>query len=343
MTRNVKFFVLGLVAVSIISIGVNIFVIERYGLLSRPQNKVVGVSKSPAKSPPASSSMERNKPIVFRFAKNVVKRISPSFERAGKNLPNQLLIQPGVYDFSDKSYTLNKEGLYRFLLPGRENAQRIVYEKDLDLLLSAISWIVSHGNLDNKKSNAELTHKALCSKLLITCGKISGWTHYLLNNLNIRSRLVAGMTLDHWNSYNNGHSLIEVWRNKWNKWVLYDLDNNSYFIPGNGDVPLSLVEFSQAVINNDYRIIHLSSDTRLDVSNFNTADGYSYTFFSEAMNGNIRKWYRRVMQVPLIFDQSDGKYLFMDVKNRNRVESYSSVYKYIDKTDFMSRFYGSAH
>ena len=90
-----------------------------------------------------------------------------------------------------------------------------------------------------------------------------------------------------------------------------------------------------------FRIIHLSSDTRLDVSNFNTADGYSYTFFSEAVNGNIRNWYRRVMQVPLIFDHSDGKYLFMDVKDRNRIESYSSVYKYIDKTDFMSRFYGT--
>jgi hypothetical protein len=49
------------------------------------------------------------------------------------------------------------------------------------------------------------------------------------------------------------------------------------------------------------------------------------------------------MQVPLIFDQSDGKYLFMDIKNRNRIEALSAIYKYTDEPDFMSRFYGSTH
>ncbi len=49
------------------------------------------------------------------------------------------LISTGTYDFSGNSYLLENEGLYRFLLPGKVNAQRIVYKNDLDSLLSSIS------------------------------------------------------------------------------------------------------------------------------------------------------------------------------------------------------------
>ena len=344
MKKSIKLLIWILIGISVISIGLNIVVIERYGLLSKLQYRVVRLFNSPANSLTKPYSMEDNKPIVFHLVGNVVNRVSPSPGGDKKNIPNQLVIQPGVYNFLGDSYSLNKEGLYRFLLPGKVNAQRVVYQDDVDTLLSAISWIATHGNSDDKKSNMELSDKALHSKLFITCGYISSWAHYLLNDLNVKSRLVAGMTVDGWNNYDNGHSLIEVWRDRWNKWVLYDLDNNSYFMPSEGDVPpLSLFEFSQAIINDDYKILYLSSDTRLDVSNFTSFDGYSYSLFSEGVYANIRRWYRRVMQVPLIFDVSSNKYLFMDESNKDRIETYSASYKYINGTEFMSRFYGSKH
>ncbi len=88
----------------------------------------------------------------------------------------------------------------------------------------------------------------------------------LLSNLNIKPRLVASLTMNDWNTYDNEHTLIEIWRDKYNKWVVYDIDNNSYFT-SSGRV-LNLLEFSQAVITNNYKIIHLSLDTNLDISNF---------------------------------------------------------------------------
>lgn len=339
-TSHGKLLLLSFIGVFAISIGFNILVIEKYGILSKLKTRVIGFFNSPEQLLSVPYSEEDNKPIVFFLVNDTVNRVSKSPMGDGKIIPTQLVIQPGRYDFLGNTYSLDKEGLYRFLLPGKVNAQRIVYKDDLDALLSAVSWIASHGNSDDQKTNTDLSNKALHSKLFITCGNISQWAQYILNDINVKSRLVVGMNIDDWNNYDNGHTLIEVWRERYHKWVLYDLDNNSYFIPSEGDVPLSLLEFSRSIISNNYRIVHLSSDTRLDVSNFNTSDGYSYGFFSEEVNVNIRHWYRRVMQVPLIFDQSEGKYLFMDKNNKQRIESYSSSYKYINEGDFNSRFYG---
>jgi len=285
-----------------------------------------------------SRSIKDNKPIVFHLIDESINKVSHS-PKDGINISNQLIIKPGTYKFQDNNYSLDKEGLYRFILPGTLNMQRIVYKDDVDALLSAMCWIVSHGNSDNKKSNNRISNKALHSKVFITCGHISKWAKSIFDSLDIESRLVAGMTTDDWNSYDNGHSLIEVYRNKWNKWVLYDLDSNSYFIPRNGKVPLSLLEFSKYIVTDDYRIVYLSSDTRVDISNFNSTNGYDYGFLSEAGSVNIRSWYRRVMQVPLIHDKPTNTYFCMSNTDPNRIESYSPRYKHISKNSFITKFY----
>ena len=40
----------------------------------------------------------------------------------------------------------------------------------------------------------------------------------------VKSRLVSSLTLDSWNSYDNGHIMIEVFRPELKKWVVYDID-----------------------------------------------------------------------------------------------------------------------
>lgn len=325
-----------------ISLVLNVVVVNKYALVDKIKYKIVRLfNNSDAKSLSKPYSENDNRPIVFYMIDNIMHEVNKSSLDAEKEIPYQLIMQPGSYQFLGNGYSLAKEGLYRFLLPGKVNAQRIVYENDLDALLSAISWIGTHGNSDDNKSNLELYDKALHSKLFITCGNISRWAHYLLSDLNIKSRLVASMTVDDWNTYDNGHSLIEVWRDKWNKWVLYDLDNNSYFMPPEGDMPLSLVEFSKYINKDDYKIIYLSSDTRLDASSFSTPSGYNYSFISENINVNIRDWYRRVMQVPLIYSDTEKRYFFMDSSNKDRIESYSAQYKYIQEAIFIDMFYAS--
>ena len=327
----------GLIGVFAVSVVFNIAVIKRFGLVDVFHFKLSRLIK------PSTSEVyyeEDNGAFVHHLlGKNIQKLNKIESDDLSHDIPDQLIISPGTYNFADSKYSLKKEGLYRLIIPDRMNAQRIVYHGDIDALLSAVSWIVTHGDKDNGNTYIDPSEKAMHSKMFMTCLHVSAWARSLLTELNVKSRLVAGVTVDDWNSFDNGHSLIEVWRDKWNKWVLYDLDNNSYFLPHQGTVPLSLVEFSQVVAISNYKIVSLSSDIRLDVSDFSSSNGFSYSFILEEINTNIREWYRRVMQVPLIFDERSGKYLFMDQHNKDRVQSYLPIYKYIDKTEFMGRFY----
>ena len=285
-------------------------------------------------------SMENNTPFVYYAFLNNVELVPNSLNHENSaSLPNSLIISTGKFKFYGNSYELKKEGLYRFVYPGKENQQRIVFEKNLDALLSSIAWIYAHGNSDDAKSYSEINAKALHSKIFATCGSICQWAHGLLESKGIKSRIVSALTLDTWNSYDNGHILIEVYRNDYNKWVVYDLDNNAYF--SNNGIPLSLIEFAEYSKNGNYEINYIVSNANLDVVNFlDHKTNYDYTFLLEARFANEysrKQWYKRVMQVPLI---GDGKYnYFYDESNISRVESYSSYYKYMSKKQFLEKFY----
>ncbi|MBC8871692.1 MAG: hypothetical protein H8E44_19875 [Planctomycetes bacterium] len=254
-------------------------------------------------------------------------------------LPDSLIISPGEYQFRDQAFALQEEGLYRFIEVGEEQQQRIVYQADLHALLSGIAWIVSHGNSDHGKSHEVLAEEAKTRKIFITCGPVSGWASRILGDHGIRARSATSLTLGHWNTYDNGHAMIEVYRKDLRKWVLYDVDGNCFFTWR--ETPLSLVEFAYAVMSDKpYEINKLANDTRLDVSNFKGNDGKAdYAFFCERMNAAVRQWYRRIVQVPMLHDAKLGR-CFFDAANRQRIESYNKSFKYLEKGEFRRTFYG---
>ncbi len=255
-------------------------------------------------------------------------------------LPDSLIIPPGEYQFRGQPFALQEEGLYRFLEVGEEQQQRIVYRTDLHALLSGIAWIVSHGNSDHGNSHEVLAEQAKTRKLFLTCGPVSGWTIGVLSDHGIRARSATSLTLDRWNTYDNGHAMIEVYREDLGKWVLYDVDGNCFFT-WQGTL-LSIVEFAYAAMGDyQYEINKLANDTRLDVSNFKGKDGAAdYAFFCERMNAAVRQWYRRIVQVPMLHDTKIGR-CFFDAENRQRIESYSKSFKYVEKSEFRRIFYGA--
>ena len=281
-----------------------------------------------------------NKPFAYYANLNDITRIFPSKENfESKPLPNTLVIKPGIYTVFENIYDLKNEGLYRFVYPEIKNQQRIVYNGNVDALLSSIAWIYSHGNSDDNKSINEINTKALNSKIFGTCATISHWIQAILQNQGIKSRVVQTLTLDEWNTYDNGHTMIEVYREDFNKWILYDLDNNAYF--SNEGIALSLIEFAEHVKENDYEINYIASDVKLDVSNFLGKNGYEFAFFSESIistEQTLRDRYQHIIQITLIGDV-DNNYYFFDSDNRLKVEDYSSNYKYLNKKEFLNRFY----
>ena len=246
--------------------------------------------------------------FVYRAYMETTELIPGSAAAAeASGLPASLVIPPGRYAFAGKTYDLQKQGLYRFCRPFKENQQRIVYDVhggDVEALLSGLAWIASHGYSDQSKSNEALTQKATTAKIFIICAGVSRWAVDVLTHNKVRARRVGSFTLAPSNGYDDGHSLIEVYREDCKKWVLYDLDNNACFL--RKETPLSLVEMVDCVQSGeDYEIKLLSSDTPLDVSNFKSPkNGYDWAFneeFSNSKNG-LRRWYKRVLQVPLIDD-----------------------------------------
>tara|TARA_B100000686_G_scaffold205008_1_gene211826 strand:- start:556 stop:1599 length:1044 start_codon:yes stop_codon:yes gene_type:complete len=329
-----------------LSVGLNIALVTNYHILGKVHYKLSQLFNS---SPSALSEPLANnqKPMVSYLINDSINRLTISAKEATQDIPDQLIIPPGTYSYLGDSYSLNKEGLYRTIRTDPNNVgniQRIVYKNDLDSLLSSISWIITQGYSDIGKTDWELYYQAMIGKLRLTCGPTSQWVKYILDSLNIKSRLVKTITLNKWNGFDDGHALIEVWREKWNKWVVYDFTNNSYFKPKNGGAPFSLIEFSKIVPNDNYEIISLSFDTPFEMTKFNSG----YRFYSQTVGdlwyweetrANLRAWYRRIMQVPLIFDPSRNTFLFNDKINKNKIEQLERQSLYVNEKKFMSLFY----
>lgn len=287
-------------------------------------------------------STSNNKPIAYYAVYETISIVAPINNSTAQSLPQKLVIPSGVYMIYGNVYNLEKEGIYRFVFPGIENSQRIVYDgENIEHLLSAVSWIYTHGNSDSDKNYDELNKKAMNSKIYGICNTISIWILKTLEAHNTSARLVQTMTLDEWNTYDNSHTMIEVYRNDLNKWVLYDLDNNAYFT--DDGIPLSLYEFVDKVQNDDYEIKFLASDTKLDISNFKSSDkSYDFGFIAESITSNessLRNWYKRIAQVPLIQD-TDFEFYFPDDQNRIKIEKFAPNYKFIEKEKFLNQFYG---
>lgn len=225
--------------------------------------------------------------------------------KISEHLPDDLIIKPGNYYISGKEYDFTQEGLYRFVVPDQYNHQRIVFNNNIASLLSAIAWIISHGEIDDTKSIDDLVSKATASKLYLTCEAASRFTHEVLNRLNIKSRVIGTRTLDRWNTYDDGHYLIEVYHDDTKQWVLYDIDNDLYFSINNR--PLSLYDF----VNNEdqYEIVSISNDCKTVAPNM--INNYDYTFVNEERLSNLRRWYKRIMQLVYI-ENNDGHYTFND-------------------------------
>ena len=284
--------------------------------------------------------IEKNKPIVYHAFLEKIQMVDVVSNEDGNELPDELVIPKDKYIFSGNTYNLDKEGVYRFVNPGKYNIQRIVFEKDLNALLSSIAWIYSHGNNDDEKEYSEILQKAKSEKIFATCGTISNWSVQFLKEFGVKARIVAVLTLDDWNSYDNGHILVEVYREELKKWILYDVDNDAFF-SSNG-IPLSLLEFVKKVREDDYDIEFIARKNDIDISNFvDRENSYDYGFLIEARFLNEqtrRKWYKRVFQVPMIVDE--GKSCFFDNTNKDKILSYSSFYEFLDKKEFLDRFYG---
>lgn len=273
--------------------------------------------------------------IGFYNINEIVTEVNP-VEESGKELPEDLVIKPGIYQIYGKSYSFEKQGLYRIILPEKDNQQRIVFNGDIKSLMSALAWIYSHGSFDNEKSYNDLKHQALTGKLVTTCGEVSKFAQNILKEKGVESRIVSGLTSKERNGYDDSHTMIEV--KEGDVWKLYDLDNNATFTKDGR--ALNYMDFQTLVASGSYEIQKLSLDTKIAILGFEAEkNDYDYSLYAEERfysDEALRNWYKRVLQVPFI--KEGDKYYYFDGDEKD-VQTVIKNSKKLNKDDFIRKFY----
>lgn len=258
-----------------------------------------------------------DRPSAYRLLGPNIGRV-PSGHGQGARLPRTLVIPPGRYRVHGQTYTLNREGLYRFLYPQQENQQRIVYRRDIHALLSGLCWIVTHGNRDDRLPLPQVTRLALTRKVIRTCGPYSTYCCYLLGALGIPAREISTLSLDALNSYDRGHELMEVRMN--NRWVLVDIDMHRIF-RSRGRL-LNAQEAQVCFKTGDYEMERLAASVPLAIGYF-SAGRYDYDMWAEGMiatEGSVRQWYRRITALIIVRD-ADHRAWYTTPYPRRRAEA----------------------
>ncbi len=258
-------------------------------------------------------------------------------------LPKKLIINSGMYTFKKELYELMIPGLYRFSKPEVENAQRIVLDKNNPLNSSLyLSLCSCRGNSDNRIPFNQLEKISQNRFLVLTCGRLVNFAVNQLNKNNIHCRNVNTHTLSILNSYNNGHSILEVWYPKYNKYVAVDLDKKCYFIKDG--ILLNVYELTREIYyKQPFKIIFASDIPLIDYSGFtNNYSNFNYQFIEYAIyssTNGIENYLRRICQVPIINFMEEKYVCTWDNETKNRLKSINHNWILLSEKEFYSKFY----
>lgn len=167
-------------------------------------------------------------------------------------------------------------------------------------------------------------------KLKMTCGAICHFAERYLLEHGIQCRFILTLTLDEWNDYNNGHSMLEVFED--GKWNLWDIDQKCYFILD--DEQVDAQTFCQ-ISDDAFEIVKFSDEPVIPEED-------SETWFGKLISTEEgRRWfYARSCQIPMI-RENNIFYFTCDVEHRERIENYPycGPFQWLSKEQFEKKFY----
>ena len=242
-------------------------------------------------------------------------------------------------------YNFTGEGLYRIYSNSTLVRQTLVYSGDYWGFAGNLSRIHVHGSRDEGESTAQLdTNARNGNALSLTCGPTSNYASSHLQSIGVQTRFVQTLTLDPWNSYDNGHSLLEIKDPAENRWVLYDVDlGNALRYGGHRLNLLDTTRLYRGGGQAQLDVLNADSvvDPQTDYSTwFTTAppeaiDAFIATFDHDPQA--TQNWYDRTFQVPII----DGYFAANSDAEAARVKSYPGYASYtaLSPAEFRQMFY----
>ena len=286
-----------------------------------------------------------DKPIIYRINCSDIESV-PTVKNTKSyyDIPNKLFISPGIYRIKDMYFRCDKPGLYRFVFPQKKNIQRIVVNDKYDAVRHLMG-IFLRGNSDDHLSFEILYQQSLKRRLILTCGPTSRFVKRLLSDLNIKVRIVHTLALGEWNSYNNGHTMLETFDENINKWILVDYNKHCFYRVEGAKYYANLFELWDAIMNEKEICIERGyMGTQLDASGFKDCNSnFDYHLIEEMFDFNNEQRItvlKKFLHVPMIeTENKDIFFILKDKSKRRRVERYSESYKYMTQEDFLHIFY----
>ena len=235
-------------------------------------------------------------------------------------------------------FRVDQEGMYRFCnFRTRQTRNTILPGDDVFQFAGHLSRLQVHGWRHNGESPSQWTERAKTGRISLTCGRITQFVRYHVNAQGYRSRRVELKTLDEWNSYDNGHFLMEIFCPKEQRWILFDPDMGCRF----------RYEGRYLNLGETTRLYKSGSNPELAFQAYPAVDTYSeadapaefaqYSLFGENVflpPERRHVWYRRVFQVPFI----SGSYPLSE-KDGERLNSRRLVGKQLSWEQWLKQSY----
>jgi hypothetical protein len=251
-------------------------------------------------------------PIVYHCEEGRLKVLSEEKgERSAHPLSRGLIMDPGMYVFDGKSYECEAPGVYRFSKAQQLNQQRIVISAGVALRTALyFSQVFIRGTRDDGLTVKKMERVAQERFLINSCGPATRFVHEMLRRTGFRSRIIHSHTLDEPNSYNNGHTMIEVYDEGKSHYELIDVDKKLYFHHPSQGI-LDLFGFCRAIDRGEtINFKRFGQVPLVDWQGFvEDRTGFNYQFIEYMFHYDdktLLNLYRRIAGIPVI----DEKELF---------------------------------
>ena len=213
--------------------------------------------------------------------------------------------------------------------------QFIVFRNDLHQLFYSIGSLFIHaGGKHNHLPTGQLLQLASTQLLEVTCGTASRVSEVLLSQVGMQVRQVSFFTLEKWNSYDNGHTLLEIWDSNWNKWRLIDFDLKCEYFAEDNETPIGLVELVES------SSFHLKFFGPRQLTG-HRGQGVDSTFLFQGIfldNLLAMQWIKQKAQFAVL--HSKGKYLSYIIDDKKLKEAHHLLpnYSFVTKGKFIEYY-----
>lgn len=238
--------------------------------------------------------------------------------------------------FTIKNQTISHSGLYRLIdfKNGGGRQFNILSGNVINDLISLMPCF-DRGNRDDYLSYKQKTKKLFIDNLSLTCGPVSRFVKSWLEEFypNVEARIVHWFTEKEMNEYDNGHTCLEVYIEKFKKWIVFDFNRACLY--KQDKVYLSALECNSSM-NEDLCYINHVVDP-----SFNTK-GISYVFFEKFMKAEDGKktFLDRIFGVCIIEENERFYAVGRSNKDSDSIirQHYNNI-KLMTQNEFEKKFY----